>query len=255
MYIDRIANPSAYIMYRKKLLFTLVFCNIKYPVSNHLLVTCVLFLALLSTVGCVNKNTTETKKPELATVQKIEQNTTNADNKHQDKSEYYYTESEIRDLGFRIVKLDDQYSLLCSNESNRDCVCLEPLPCVEAGNCIGLEENIDGFKAALNQKQEGRSVNCQRAEVGQCGNFQYFLFNGDISRRELRWFGANGTLVAQRNSTDYNAYCNGKARTRFMGKIPKCASTVRKELICGQAETNLANAIEDLRRLDPNKFR
>ncbi len=171
------------------------------------------------------------------------------------ETDNYYSETELNDLDFRTIKLNKQQSLLCSNNSDLDCVCLEPLPCTDTGNCISLKENVNAFRTALNTKQEDRTIQCDRGEVGRCDDFQYFLFNGDMHRRELRWFNHSGELVAQRNSTDYKAYCEGKARTRFMGKIPKCTSSVQKELICGKAETELSNAVEDLRRLDPEKYR
>ena len=238
-----------------KLLSALTFRKESYPLNNRLTSLCLLVSALTLSIGCADKNTVDTKKANSANAHKPAQTESGVENKNQDKSENYYSQSEIHSLGFRIVKLDDQRSLLCSNVSDQDCVCLESLPCIETGNCIGLKQNVDAFRNALNQKQEGWSVDCRRSEVGRCGNFQYFLFDGDINRRELRWFDQSGHLVAQRNSTDHNEYCDGKARTRFMGKIPKCETTVREELVCGKAETNLANAIEDLRRLDPNKFR
>jgi hypothetical protein len=34
-------------------------------------------------------------------------------------------------------------------------------------------------------------------------------------------------LVGQRNSTDYEAYCSGKARVRFQGRVPRCEPVKR----------------------------
>ncbi|NOX43547.1 MAG: hypothetical protein GXP19_07420, partial [Gammaproteobacteria bacterium] len=202
-----------------------------------------------------NEDSSQTSKVESTSVSTQNQSEPVNAVKKSIETEDYYSETELSDLGFRTVKLDEQRSLLCSNDSDLDCVCLEPLPCTTAGNCISFKENVGAFRTALNQKQQGLTVQCGRGETGQCGNFKYVLFNGDIHRRELRWFNNSGELVAQRNSTDYKAYCDGKARTQFMGKISKCASSVRKELICGKAETELPNAIEGLRRLDPEKYR
>lgn len=109
-----------------------------------------------------------------------------------------------------------------------------------------MEENVDLFRRALATKQNGRSVECRRGETGRCGAFRYFNFDGDVERHEIRWFDSTGKLVGQRNSTDYAEYCGGKARIRYQGRVPKCDSMEREEVICGSAEYPLPRPIEDV---------
>jgi hypothetical protein len=169
------------------------------------------------------------------------------------RSETYYDASELKALAAQVKPVKKDGLLVCG-EAGRNCVCLEPLPCKAKGNCVAFQENIDAFRKALATKTPGRSVECRRAEIGQCGAFRYFDFEGDISRREMRWFDGAGNLVAQRSSTDYEEYCGGKSRTRFQGKVPRCDAIKRTELICGSAEGDLPLPIEDVlkRRLKPS---
>jgi len=97
-------------------------------------------------------------------------------------------------------------------------------------------------------------VHCERAEVGRCGDHRYFYFQGDIHRYEMRWFDASGTLVAQRNRTDYAQYCNHTASSRWMGRVPRCEALEREELICGEAAGPLLTPVEDLRDLTRDPF-
>src|SRR4051794_25684576 len=94
----------------------------------------------------------------------------------------YYDESELRALGVRVTPAEKQQLLLCGGASNSNCVCLAPLPCQAAGNCVGFEANIKVFRGALTSKQAGRSVDCKRGELGRCGAFRYFDFEGDGER-------------------------------------------------------------------------
>ena len=96
---------------------------------------------------------------------------------------------------------------------------------------------------------------CDRAETGSCDSFSYFSFSGDHGTRELRWFDKKGNLVGQRSTTYSKNFCNGMARTIFKGDIPKCKSSKPTELICGNAEKKLQNALEDLRRINLNDYR
>jgi hypothetical protein len=165
----------------------------------------------------------------------------------------YYQQADLRSLAAHIKPLKKERQLLCGEEGSKNCVCLEPLPCESQSNCIGFQENVDAFRKTLAAKTPGRSVDCRRAEIGTCGSFRYFDFEGDIARREMRWFDENGRLVAQRNSTDYEEYCGGTSRTRFQGKVPRCEKMARTELICGVAEGDLPLPIEDVlkRRISP----
>ena len=89
----------------------------------------------------------------------------------------------------------------------------------------------------LNEEQDSQAI----------ALWQEYLRPPTIERHELRWFTKDGKLVAQRNFTDYNAWCDGRARKLFTGKIPICQATERKELFCGKAENPVPNALDDLR--------
>jgi hypothetical protein len=162
------------------------------------------------------------------------------------KAPPYFDDSDIKALAFQVKPLKKNQLLVCGESGGKNCVCVEPLPCQSQGNCLGFQDNVDAFRQALAAREKGRSVECRRAEIGTCGEFRYFDFEGDIARRELRWFDGAGRLVAQRNSTDYEEYCGGKSRTRFQGRVPRCESLKRTELICGTAEGDLPLPIEDV---------
>ena len=66
------------------------------------------------------------------------------------------------------------------------CLCLEPLHCDVPGECISFDENVRAFREALGGGDGGRTVRCERAELGHCGKLRYFYFKGDIDRDELR---------------------------------------------------------------------
>ncbi len=160
----------------------------------------------------------------------------------------YYSREQLKELGLREVKVDAENVLLCGGTDESACVCLEELPCAAAGSCTNYDQNLAILREALAKPADGRSVSCERAETGRCDGFRYLDFSGDIDRHEMRWFDASGALVGQRNWTDYPAYCGGRARARFQGRVPRCTSPARQELICGEAgETVLAPA-EDLTR-------
>jgi hypothetical protein len=159
----------------------------------------------------------------------------------------HYELADLRRLGLGIEPIDGARSLLRGFDRS-SAICLEPLACETKKNCVTLEENLKIFRAALEPGQE-RSVSCERAEVGRCGSFRYFLFQGDIHRYEIRWFDAAGALVAQRNLTDHTAYCGGKTTGSWQGRIPACDVTIREELVCGSAKTPVVPPLEDVRRL------
>lgn len=162
----------------------------------------------------------------------------------------YVTEDEIRHLAAKVTKVKGGHHLLvCGDgENTASCVCLEPLACGKQGRsgCLNLQQNVEVFRASLVAKDSGRRVDCRRAEVGSCGAFRYFAFNGDIQRDELSWFDASGALVAARSATDYPAFCGGKARIRFQGRVPDCGPMTRDELICGTGDHPLPRPIEDV---------
>jgi hypothetical protein len=120
------------------------------------------------------------------------------------------------------------------------------LPCETNHACPTVGDNVGNFRRALVAKDNGRSVECRRGELGRCGQFRYFDFDGEIERHELQWFDAAGTLVGQRNSTDYAEYCGGRARIRYQGRIPMCDAMEREEVICGSADYPLPRPIEDV---------
>lgn len=131
----------------------------------------------------------------------------------------YVTEDEVRRLAAKVTTLKGGRLLVCGDaETTANCVCLEPLPCGKddkdgKDGCLTLERNLEVFRSGLAGKEKSRKVDCRHAEVGSCGAFRYFAFNGDIERNDLRWFDASGGLVAARSATDYPAYCGGKAHS------------------------------------------
>lgn len=103
--------------------------------------------------------------------------------------------------------------------------------------CITYDENVSAFRTALKGVGTGkdrRTVSCNQAEIGTCGKYRYFFFDGDIYRTELRFFDARGTFIGEIARTDYDEYCGGKASQRVRGAVPRC-DPVRTELICGKA--------------------
>jgi hypothetical protein len=157
---------------------------------------------------------------------------------------------ELVALGATVTPVSEGKRLVCGAGA-RNCVCLEPLPCEAAGDCISFEDNVAAFRAALAKGQGGRRVECERADVGGCGGFRYLRFEGDIERREVRWFDRSGKLVGQRNRADHQAYCGGRARLRFQGRIPRCPSTTRQEVLCGKAEQPLASPLDEVLQRRP----
>ncbi len=160
----------------------------------------------------------------------------------------YYSLDELRDTGLLTVDLEDEQVLLCGGADESSCVCMEPLPCRESGDCVSFDANIEAFRNAVKGGQGDRTVDCSRGETGRCEKFRYFYFEGDNHRFEMRWFDASGHLVAQRNWTDYREFCGGRTRARVMGRIPRCDTLEREEIICGEADTKLLNPIEDVLR-------
>ncbi len=126
-------------------------------------------------------------------------------------------------------------------------MCFAPLTCTATGDCVKYDANLAGFKEALARKQ-GRIVTCESASVSSCGEFRGFDFNGDIHRHELRWFAEDGTLVAQRNVTDYPEYCDGKARVRVLGRLPECGEAQLSETLCGDKPQAVRTPEDDVGR-------
>jgi hypothetical protein len=149
--------------------------------------------------------------------------------------------------GITITTVGDGETLACQHGA---CVCLTELRC--KGECITLARNLEGFEQALRGNADGREVNCELADTGKLCDISYFRFEGDIYRLEDRYFDATGHLVGQRNSTDYNQYCGGKAHVRFMGAVPDCRERARDvRLLCTdhrRAVTPLGNPMERLMR-------
>jgi hypothetical protein len=163
-----------------------------------------------------------------------------------------YADEDLVALGATITALGDGQRQICGAGA-RNCVCLEPLPCEAAGDCITFKDNVDAFRAAVAAKdaKSKRRVDCLRAETGQCGGFRYFAFEGDIERREVRWFDGTGRLVGQRNRADHTEYCGGRTRLRFQGRVPRCSPVARQELLCGKAEQPLANPVDEVLQRRP----
>jgi Leucine-rich repeat (LRR) protein len=149
-------------------------------------------------------------------------------------AEGFHSLEDLKRLGASVSQIDERRSLVC-DASREQCLCHEATACDPViERCSTFAENIAEFKKAL-ARTSGRTVTCNRAEVGRCGSLRYFYFNGDIYRDEMRWFDDKGQRVGMRSSTDYAKYCEGRVRTRWAGAIPKCTALVRDELICGSA--------------------
>jgi hypothetical protein len=155
----------------------------------------------------------------------------------------YFSLEELKIQGHKISAVETQPApnssahanqfLVCSKLHPADCICLEPLPCEGNNTCIKFADNVGALEEAL-KKPGKNTLFCQYADIGMCGDFRYLNFAGDMQRREMRWFNAAGTLVGQRNATDYPAYCNGMSKVLYQGKIPKCAVSVQERSICGE---------------------
>jgi len=138
-----------------------------------------------------------------------------------------------QERGWKVEKLNAEQAMACDPGGQR-CVCLEPLPCGGSEPCASFEENVAVFRSALQSKKGDRTIACNRAETGRCGDFRYFHFDGDIHRFETRWFNSLGKLVGQHNRSDYPEYCGKRTEQRWMGSVPDCAAMDQIELLCGR---------------------
>ena len=165
------------------------------------------------------------------------------------QSSPFYSDAELQAQGVFFhpaPKPSSSRDFMCGDKDKRvGCICREPHPCVATGNCITLKENIAASRTALAAKGD-RRVTCKRAELGTCGDFSYFYFEGDIHRFEMRWFGQDGEFVAMRRTTDYTEYCDGTALVSWNGAVPNCAAMVRTELICGEGDRPLLTPLADI---------
>jgi hypothetical protein len=148
--------------------------------------------------------------------------------------------------GYTVTNADPDETLVC-NGPDGGCICLVDLGC-EGTSCMTLDENLDVFKDALAAKGDVQ-VTCELADTGTLCDGSYFRFEGDIYRLEVRYFGADGHLIGQRNATDYTAYCHGRAMYQFAGTIPDCAAPATDvQILCsdGHHERPLQNPMEFL---------
>lgn len=221
-------------------------------------------LLCLGALGCSSTSEPPTSTPAVPEPSEPEPPEPEPSEFEVDGEPSYYSDTELEALGFTLAPQDalptremfgpdgptptiEGYTFLCGGEpTRRGCVCRRPLPCAAEGDCITLEENLRVFREAISPANE-RRVRCERAEVGRCGDFRYFYFQGDTHRYEMRYFDARGVLVAQRNATDYPEYCNHSTDVRWMGRVPRCDRLEREELICGEADRPLRVPVEDLR--------
>ncbi len=155
--------------------------------------------------------------------------------------------SNLSELGFDIQTLDPNSSMICGSGGQDMCMCIEALPCKQTGSCPTFDSHVDNFRRALNHPAEGTKVQCDRAEIGHCGTFRYFAFQGDFHRDEILWFDEAGQLFSRRDWTDYQAYCGERSSIRYQGGLPECDSMVRDELICGEGENPLQSPMKDVR--------
>jgi len=160
----------------------------------------------------------------------------------------YYNDQELKSLGFKLSKVNEDQSLLCHKNNPSKCVCYEakPLTCEADNSCVSLDENVRVFQQALDASGDGVLVSCNGAVVGRCDDFSYFDFDGDIDRREVRWFDREGSLVGMRNATDHFAYCKGKALIKYSGKIPKCAKSIPEKTLCGDPYNHGLSPVQSL---------
>ena len=211
-------------------------------------------LALVLVLGCIGCDakqplpTSGRGEPAAAPIQSAQPPTAGnlATTEAQAAGTNYYTTEELGHLGLRVASAGEGETLVCGSEADSQCLCLMPLDC-EAGGCMGFSENVAAFRAALSHPAPGSKVQCDKAAIGDCGTFKYFDFQGDLYRREVRWFDGSGALVGQRDVTDYPAYCGKQTRARFIGRIPKCANAASRELLCGEPPTAMS-PLDDLRR-------
>lgn len=166
---------------------------------------------------------------------------------------HFHDDAELAALGARIVALENGESLVCPGAGDANCICRQSLPCEATKNCMVFDGNVQVFRKTLKKPGKGRTLTCDRAEIGKCGAYRYFNFDGDIGRHERRWFDDTGRLVAQRNSSDHDAYCKGRARKMLYGRIPRCETMVSDELICGKAEGPLPTIMDELLQRPPKK--
>jgi hypothetical protein len=159
----------------------------------------------------------------------------------------YFSVEELAALGFSATATGDGETLLCSTADGGKCICLAPLDC-GGQPCITYDQNVAAFRAALDKPEPGVTLTCERGQVGRCGSFRYFDFEGDLYRKELRWFDETGVVVGQRNVTDYQAYCNKQTRVRYQGRLPRCEKTSDIEGICGENTRPGMTPLEDLHR-------
>ncbi len=168
----------------------------------------------------------------------------------------YYSADDLTAAGWTIEDIGQGRRVVCKDGGEDDgerCFCWTDLPCAVghaladhdpgaclpcqqphdgSGGCISRDENVQVFRDAMS------NIACERAELGTCDSFEYFDFEGDVYRYELRFF-EGGHLVGQRNWTDYNEYCGGRTLTRWMGAIPRCTAMTSTELLCGEAHDRL----------------
>lgn len=143
------------------------------------------------------------------------------------------TADDFERAGYILSKVSETETLVCPKGLDAvpsSCVCLADLGCTGA-ECLTLTKNLEAFRAALARDHE--TVLCELADTGRYCDLAFFRFMGDIHRSEVRYFGADGRLVAQTNATDYPEYCEGKAIRQVAGRVPDCTMQTRDvEIIC-----------------------
>lgn len=141
-----------------------------------------------------------------------------------------WSAKDFETAGKTLTRISDTETLVCPPGSESECFCLKQLDCA-AGGCITLQENLAAFRTAL--KRDYERVSCELADTGKYCDLDYFRFEGDIYRLEVRYFGHDGRLLGQSNATDYPEYCEGKAMHQFEGQVPDCKMQPRDvEVIC-----------------------
>jgi len=171
-------------------------------------------LLILATCGCGRHEVSHPPDPAIA-------NTPSPQQQEPGENATAALVTELASLGYTTKRAGKGEAVVCGT---RGCVCLAELAC--EGPCITLQDNLAAFKEAL-ARTSGNTVSCELADTGKLCGLSYFRFEGDIYRLETRYFGADGRLIGQRNTTDYNEYCNGASHVRFEGAVPSCPSGPR----------------------------
>ena len=101
--------------------------------------------------------------------------------------------------------------------------CTRPLAEFCDGACPSFDDSVAEVKAMAGQ---GR---CYKGESGACGSLRYTFYSSGV-HGFMAWF-AGDTLVAARNFSDVNEFCNNSSYREEFGDPPIC-DPVPAEMYC-----------------------